>query len=219
MAPHVLARPAIDRGGAADRLRNHLRRRAITRPGLIEGDLYFLPFWRASGEGPQGETSFHLLAAEVGDSRLFRANLPPADLRPFDHQALPSGAVMVAASIGEAALASRARTLGWNVTSLEELIHYPFWLMKVEDSCRFEGAWLDGVEGKIIHHTLRVPEPIPSVKRTALHLAAPAAFMAGASLLFEEYWMVALTATAVAAAVFASVGWTLKRAARQEREG
>jgi len=43
--------------------------------------------------------------------------------------------------------------------------------------------------------------------------------MAGASLLFEEYWMVALTATAVAAAVFASVGWTLKRAARQEREG
>src|SRR5678815_4783285 len=153
MPPHVMARPVLDRGGSADRLRNHLRRRAITRPGLIEGDLYLLPFWRATGRGPEGEKTFYLLAAEVGDERLLRTNLPPADLKPFDDSAVPPEARLVEASLDEEAVTRRAEAIGWQADSLEELIHYPFWLMRVEDSGRFEGAWIDGVEGKVIHHT------------------------------------------------------------------
>ena len=92
MASHVMAIPVLDRGSSADRMRNHLRRRAITRVGMIEGDLYMLPYWRAAGQGPEGEPTFYILAAEVGDARLHRSNLLPANMQPFDPAALPPGA-------------------------------------------------------------------------------------------------------------------------------
>lgn len=176
-----MAVPVLDRGGTADRIRNHLRRRAITRPGLIEGDLYMLPWWRCSGLGPEGERTFHILAAEVGDARLHRADLPPADLKPFDPSALPDGARLLPATQDEPRVRARAAALGWRVDSIEELIHYPFWLMRIEDSGRIEGGWIDGVEGRVIHHALKVPPPVPSLKRCAWILAIPAALMAAAA--------------------------------------
>ena len=185
-----MAVPVLDRGGTADRIRNHLRRRAITRPGLIEGDLYMLPWWRCSGLGPEGETTFHILAAEVGDARLHRADLPPADLKPFDPSSLPEGARLLTATQDEPRVKARAAALGWRVDSLEALIHYPFWLMRIEDSGRTEGGWIDGVEGRIIHHTLKVPPPVPSLKQSAWMLAVPAALMAGGALAFGAGWAV-----------------------------
>ena len=219
MPPHVMARPMLDRGGAADRLRNHLRRRAITRLGLIEGDLYLLPFWRASGRGPDGETTFHLLAAEVGDPRLLRANLPPADLKPFDPGALPPEARLIEASRAASAIRDRAAAIGWRADALEELIHYPFWLMRVEDSGRFEGAWIDGVEGRVIHHALKVPAPIPSLKRSAMMTAAPAAMMGIAALVTTRPALVAAAAIAVAAAAGLALTRLLENDARREGKG
>lgn len=185
MPAHLMAAPVLDRGGAADRFRNHLRRRAITRVGLIEGDLYLLPFWRCSGAGPEGETTFHLLAVEIGDVRLHRASLPPADLRPYEATAAPVGAHPIEAAAGQEAesqVRARGASLGWRVDALEELIHYPFWLMRIEDSGRVEGGWIDGVEGKIIHHSLKVPPPTPTLARSAWLLATPAALAAAIAL-------------------------------------
>ena len=125
-------------------------RRAITRPGLIEGDLYLLPYWRVAGHGLQGETGLHLLAAELGDPRLAWVRLPPADLTPFGPDAVPAGARLVEAGAWNETVKKKAESKGWRIESLEELIHYPFWLMRVEDSGRFEGAWIDGVEGRVI---------------------------------------------------------------------
>ncbi|HEY3175527.1 MAG TPA: hypothetical protein VGK94_07170 [Candidatus Polarisedimenticolia bacterium] len=213
----MMAVPVLDRGGTADRLRNHLRRRAITRPGLIEGDLYLLPWWRCSGLGPQGETSFYVLAAEVGDPRLHRANLPPADLKPFDASSLPAGARILEATQDERGVMARAAALGWRVDALEELIHYPFWLMRIEDSGRIEGGWIDGVEGRVIHHTLKVPPPVPSLKRCAWILAIPALLTGAVALAFGTGWPVPAAVVAIAA----GPGTTrlLRRDARKERDG
>ena len=95
---HLVATPVIDHGGAADRLRNHLRRRAITRIGLIRGDLYFLPYRLMQGKGPEGEKTFHVLAAELGEPRLTRLDLPAADLKPFTRNAPPDGGTIVEAN-------------------------------------------------------------------------------------------------------------------------
>lgn len=219
MQPHLMARPVLDRGGAADRLRNHLRRRAITRLGLIEGDLYMLPYWRAAGRGPEGETTFHLLAAELGDARLLRVNLPAADLHPFEPASAPSEALVVHASRSERAITVKAASIGWRVDALEELIHYPFWLMRVEDSGRFEGAWIDGVEGRVIHHALKVPAPIPTVKQSAIMLAAPAALMAAAALSTDDLVLLAAATAFVASAGGAMMTWLMQRDARRDRKG
>ena len=219
MPPHVMARPVLDRGGSADRLRNHLRRRAITRLGLIEGDLYLLPFWRATGQGPEGEKTFHLLAADLGDDRLMRANLPPSDLKPFDDSAVPPEARLVDASLDPEEVFRRAEAIGWSADSLEELIHYPFWLMRVEDSGRFEGAWIDGVEGKVIHHTLKVPPPAPSFKSSAMLLAAPALLLAIMALAIDRFILLAAGSLVVAMVFAVALLALLENDARKERKG
>ena len=204
----MLARPAIDRGGAADRLRNHLRRRAITRLGLIEGDLYFLPYWRITGPG-DGSAAY-LLAAEVGDARLSRVHLPPADLKPFDTAAVPPEATVVPAS-----------TPAGPSSALDdaELIHYPFWLMRVEDSGRIEGAWIDGVEGKVIHHTLKLPAPLPSTRTSALLLSVPALLMAAAAWLPGGPIVFALACAGIAAVCGAVLSALMERHGRRELWG
>lgn len=219
MPEHLMAVPILDRGGAADRMRNHLRRRAIIRPGLIEGDLYFLPFRRAAGRGPEGETEFHLLATEVGDSRLHRANLPPADLKPFDPELLPGEARLMRETHADASLPARAAALGWHVETLEELIHYPFWMMRIEDCGRTEGAWIDGVEGKIIHHLLKVPPPIPSSKRCAVVMTAPALLMGAGVLALGAGSAGVAAVVAVASSSAPLIGGWLSGRARREREG
>ena len=215
----MMAVPVLDRGGAADRLRNHLRRRAITRVGLIEGDLYLLPFWRARGIGPEGETSFHVLGAEIGDARLTRANLPPANLKPFHPDAVPPGARWAAATLGEARVKQRAEAIGWRVEELEELIHYPFWLMRVEDSGRIEGGWIDGVEGKVIHHSLKVPPPVPSTRLLAAMTAVPAALMGAVALMVDSRIAAAAIAAVVAGVSVPVLTLSLDRRSRRERDG
>ncbi len=175
---HLLARPVIDHGGAADRVRNHLRRRAITRVGRIEGDLYLLPYLRATGVGPEGEGTFHLLAAELGDPRIRLAHLPPADLAPFDATVLPAGARLMPATQRDDQVREAGEAIAWRPRSFEALVHYPFWLMRVEDCGRVEGAWIDAVEGRLIHHTIGSAAPLPSLRRCALLLAPPAALAA-----------------------------------------
>lgn len=217
MPTHVMAVPVLDRGGAADRMRNHLRRRAITRLGLIEGDLYMLPFWRVSGQGPEGETTFHILAAETGDPRLTRTNLLPADLKPFDEGTLPAATRVVPHTLDDSQVRQRAAELGWRAGELEQLIHYPFWMMRIEDSARIEGGWIDGIEGKVIHHTLRVPPPVPSLKRCAVLLAVPAAAMAVATLLSGDRRPV--LPVLIAAAAWFVLDRMMKSDARKERQG
>ena len=217
MPTHVMAVPVLDRGGAADRMRNHLRRRAITRLGLIEGDLYMLPFWRVSGRGPEGETTFHMLAAETGDPRLMRANLLPADLKPFDAGALPEEARVLPQTRDDAQVKRHAEQLGWKCDTLDELIHYPFWMMRIEDSGRIEGGWIDGIEGKVIHHTLRVPPPVPSLKRCAIFLAVPAAAMAVSNLVLGDRW--SPWPVIIAAGAWLVLDRIMKSDARKEGQG
>lgn len=217
MPNHVMAVPVLDRGGAADRMRNHLRRRAITRLGLIEGDLYMLPFWRVSGRGPEGETTFHMLAAETGDPRLMRANLLPADLKPFDAGALPAATRVLPQTRDEAQVKSHAEHLGWRADSLDEMIHYPFWMMRIEDSGRIEGGWIDGIEGRVIHHTLRVPPPVPALKRCAILLGVPAVAMAVSTLLSGDRW--SPWPVIIAAGAWLVLDRTMKSDARKERQG
>lgn len=217
---HVVATPVIDHGGAADRLRNHLRRRAITRVGPIRGHLYFLPYRLMQGKGPQGESTFHFLAAEMGDPRLTRVDLPAADLKPFTRSAPPKEGTLVEASRDESAVRARAASLGWEADSASDLIHYPFWNMRVEDTGRQEGAWLDAVEGKIIIHNLKVPSPLPSLKQSAALLAIPSLLLAGVALapvgLLQKVGVV-MGICAAASPVFLTP-W-LQRRARREREG
>ena len=217
MPTHVMAVPVLDKGGAADRMRNHLRRRAITRLGLIEGDLYMLPFWRVSGRGPEGETAFHMLAAETGDLRLAQVNFPPADLKPFDAGALPVATRVMARTRDDAEVKRRAERLGWRADSLDEVIHYPFWMMRIEDSGRIEGGWIDGIEGKVIHHTLRVPPPVWSLKRCAFFLAVPAAAMALSGFLPGDGW--SPWPIMIAAGAWLALYRIMKSDARKERQG
>lgn len=219
MSDHLMAVPVLDRGGASDRIRNHLRRRGITRPGMIEGDLYFLPFRRAVGRGPEGESEFHLLAAEVGDSRLHRANLPPADMKPFDRMSLPGEARLLRVTHSEASLPARAAALGWHAATLEELIHYPFWMVRILDCGRTEGAWIDGVEGKVIHHLLKAPPPVPPARWCAAAAAAPALLMGAGVLALGPGATGAAAAVAVAAASAPLLGGWLSGRSRREREG
>lgn len=215
MGGHVMAIPVLDRGSSADRMRNHLRRRAITRVGMIEGDLYMLPFWRAAGQGPEGETTFYLLAAEVGDARLHRSNLLPANLQPFDRTGLPASARIVEASLTEAQVVARAGAQGWRAERLEELIHYPFWLLRIVDQGRVEGGWIDGIEGKIIHHNLKVPRPVPKLMTLAGIWAAAAVMVAAICMVVETPAAVGAAALAAAAAGSIAVGARLARAAAQ----
>ncbi len=215
MPASFIAVGVLDRGATADRLRNHLRRRAIVRPGLIEGDPYLLPFRRAVGRGPEGETGFHLLAAEIGDARLQRVNLPDADLKPFDAAARPGGMRLVEPTLDDEQMRVRGAALGWEVSSLEDLVYYPFWLMRVEDSGRTEGAWMDGVEGRIILHGLKVPSPLPSTRTTGLALA-PAALLMGAAGWLAPWPVAAGAAVLVATGVAAGLRSWL--AARRRRE-
>jgi len=218
MPASFIAVGVLDRGATADRLRNHLRRRAIVRPGLIEGDPYLLPFRRVTGRGPEGETGFHMLAAEIGDARLQRVDLPDADLKPFDPAALPDGFRLVVPSLGEETMRARGAAIGWEIGSLEDLIYYPFWLMRVEDSGRTEGAWMDGVEGRIILHGLKVPTPLPSLRATGLALA-PAALVMGAAGWLASWPVAAVAGVLVAIGVASGLPAWLTRRARREREG
>jgi hypothetical protein len=210
-----MAIPVLDRGSSADRMRNHLRRRAITRVGMIEGDLYMLPFWRVAGQGPEGEPTFYILAAEVGDARLHRANLLPANMQPFDPAALPAGARVIPASLSEPQIAARAEGLGWRVERLEEMIHYPFWLLRIVDQGRVEGGWIDGIEGKIIHHNLKVPRPLPKLAALAGIWAAPAAGLALVCTLTDS--PVAAAGALVVAAAAGSI-WIAARIGRHAAE-
>jgi len=173
---HRGAPPMIPMWVAADRLRNHLRRLAITRLGRIDGDCYLLPFIRFEGKTPEGDETFTLLGASIGEERLEATFLPPADLRPYKD---PDEGAAGAAGEGSAAirvlpmtlsfaeLRKRAEARGWEATRPVEIIHYPFWLMRVEDCGKLEGAWMDGIEGKQIHHRMRLTPPVPSLKKVA----------------------------------------------------
>jgi hypothetical protein len=181
--PHGIAGLLLPMSVAADRLRNHLRRLAIVRVGRIEGDCYFLPFYRVEGRTPEGHESFTLLAANVGEPRLERAFLPPADWKPF---AEPAGDAAGPSGEGHAALrvlpptfspaeaATRVERYQWQVDRPVELFHYPFWLMRVEDRGRIEGAWVDGIEARLIHHRLRLTPPVPEGRSVALWTGLPA---------------------------------------------
>lgn len=183
LLPHRIAGLLLPMSVTADRLRNHLRRLAIVRIGRIEGDCYFLPFYRVEGRTPEGDASFTVLAANVGEPRLERAFLPPADWKPF---AEPAGDAAGPSGEGHAALrvlppslspaqaASRVERYKWHVDRPVELFHYPFWLMRVEDRGRMEGAWVDGIEARLIHHRLRLTPPVPEGKAVALGTGLPA---------------------------------------------
>jgi len=175
----------------AARLRNHLRRLAITRVGPIEGDCYFLPYYRMEGSSPEGDETFTLLAVNLGDERLERPFLPPADMKPFEQPARdaagPSGEGNAPVRVLDPSMtpeeaAARVAPLGFKVSRPLELIHYPFYLMRVEDCGRIEGAWLDGIEAKLIRHRLRLAPPVPGrkTKAAACFFPAAAAAMAGA---------------------------------------
>lgn len=206
---HRGAAPVLTMAMAADRLRNHLRRLAIVRLGRIEGDCYMLPFFRMEGTTPEGDTTFTLLAASIGEERLERAFLPPADIRPWapppDGSAGRSGEGQAALRIVpptlmQAHLGLRAKASGWSVARVVELIHYPFWLMKVDDCGRTEGAWIDGIEGKLIHHRMRLSPPLPPRWRGAAATAVPALAGSAAVLLAPGHalgWTAAIWAAGV----------------------
>ena len=205
---HRGAPPVLTMAMAADRLRNHLRRRAIVRPGRIDGDCYLLPFVRFEGKTPEGDDTFTLLAASVGDERLEAPFLPPADLRPWDPPAEgaagPSGSGLAAIrvqppSLDEAALRARAESRGWTPLRSVELIHYPFWLMRVDDCGRMEGAWMDGIEGKLIFHRLLLPSPVPS-RRSVATLAALPSLAAAVALAAPSLGLPAAVGVFIAAA-------------------
>ena len=188
---HRGVQPVLTMAMAADRLRNHLRRRAIVRPGRIDGDCYLLPFVRFEGTTPEGDETFTLLAASIGEERLEAPFLPPADVRPFEPPAegaagsSGSGRALLRVqppSINEDRLRARAEALGSKATRSVELIHFPFWLLRVEDRGRIEGAWMDGVEGKVIHHRFLLPAPSPSFRQIAPWTSAPAVVTAAAAL-------------------------------------
>jgi ssDNA-binding Zn-finger/Zn-ribbon topoisomerase 1 len=189
---HRGAAPVLTMAAAADRLRNHLRRLAIVRAGRIDGDCYVLPYLRAEGRTPDGEASFALLAASLGEERLEIAFLPPADVRPFEPPgegaAGRSGAEAAAvrvlpATLPPGRLSSRVEAQGWSIARFVELIHYPFWLMRVEDCGRLHGAWMDAIEGKLIHHRMRLARPIPRRGALAGWTMLPAAAAGAAALL------------------------------------
>jgi len=194
---------------AADRLRNHLRRLAIVRLGRIEGDCYLLPFVRMEGRTPDGDETFTLLSASLGEERLEVVFLPPADLKPFEPpRAGAAGASGTAEAVlrvlmptlSEAALRARAESRGFTVTRCMEIIHYPLWLMRVEDRGRLEGAWMDGIEGKLIHHRMRLSPPLPSGRRAAAALLLPAVAAAAAGTAAPHQalgWAAAIWAAAV----------------------
>ncbi len=186
--PHRLPSLILPMNVAAARLRNHLRRLAIVRVGRIDGDCYLVPFYRVEGRTPDGEESFTLLAASLGEPRLERPFLPPADYRPFGEPAPGAAGVSgtrhaalrtLRPTLDPEEAASRARRFDWRVTRTVELFHYPFWLMRVEDCGRTEGAWVDGVEARLIHHRLRLAPPVPGRRARALMTALPAAASAG----------------------------------------
>jgi hypothetical protein len=188
---HRGAAPVLTMAMAADRLRNHLRRLAIVRLGRIEGDCYLLPFFRMEGKTPEGDETFTVLGASLGEERLERAFLLPADIRryetPAEGAAGASGAQhaalrVLAPTLPQLLLRARVESVGWSVSRTLELIHYPFWLMRVEDCGRVEGAWMDGIEGKIIHHRMRLSPPLPSRSRVAAVAAIPAAAACAAAL-------------------------------------
>jgi hypothetical protein len=181
--PHRLAGLLLPMSVTADRLRNHLRRLAILRVGRIEGDCYLLPFYRMEGRNAEGEETFTVLAANVGDPRLERALLPPADWKPFEAPApgaagsfgsggAPLRVLMPSLSPEEAA--ARMARHRWKVDRAVELFHYPFWLMRIEDCGRLEGAWVDGIEARLIHHRIRLTPPVPGGRTLALCTGLPA---------------------------------------------
>ena len=162
------------------------------------GDCYFVPYYRFAGTTPEGDDSFLVAAAGTGDDRLERPFLPPADLKPYVEPAPdaagPSGeghaklhVLPVTRTPGEAS--ARVGTMGWKFDRVLELIHYPFYLMHVEDSGRLEGAWVDGIEVKLIHHRLRLTHPLPGGKRTALILGIPAAVAVAGTVISPPLWI------------------------------
>lgn len=183
--------PVLPMHVAAARLRNHLRRLAITRVGLIEGDCYLLPYYRVEGAGPEGSGSFTMLAARLGDTRLERPTLPPADLRPYEEPlpgaAGPSGQGHAPMRVLPPALswkeaAARHAPEGWRPGRAVELIHYPFWLMRVVDTGRLEGVWMDGIEARLIFHRIRLASPMPSRLARAGWTVLPAAAAAAGAV-------------------------------------
>ena len=182
--PHRIAKAVLPMWVAADRLRNHLRRLAIVRLGRIDGDCYFLPFIRMEGTTPEGDETFTILAASIGEERLERPFLPAADIKPFEppEEGSAGGAGTGSAvirllppTIPKPALVRSVEAVGWRPSRELELIHYPFWLMRVEDRGRIEGAWMDGIEGRLIHHRIRLTPPIPARGAVARLTALPAA--------------------------------------------
>ncbi len=184
LVPHRGTQLMIPMHVAAARLRNHLRRLAILRLGLIEGDCYLLPYYRVEGATPDGETTFTILAARLGDARLDRAFLPPGDLRAWEEPdpaaaGSPSGAGagvrILEPTLSWEEAGRRHAAEGWEARRVLELIHYPFWLMRVHDCGRIEGAWMDAIEAKLIFHRIRLSPPIPSRNARLLWTALPAA--------------------------------------------
>ena len=172
---------------AAARLRNHLRRLAITRLDLIDGDCYLLPYYRIEGATPDGETEFAALAARMGDARLELPYLPPADLRPWEAPAEgaagPAGEGhallrIVPPSMGWREAAGRQDGEGFRADRVRELIHYPFWMMRVGDTGRTEGVWMDGIDARLSFHRMRLPAPMPSKMARAGWVAVPAVMAA-----------------------------------------
>jgi hypothetical protein len=176
---------------AAARLRNHLRRLAIIRLGLIDGDCYLLPYYRMEGSTPDGEDSFTLLGTRLGDARLEHPFLPPGNLRPYQEPdraaAGPSGeenAILrvLPPTISWREAAARVKDKGWEARRAVELIHYPFWLMRVDDCGKMEGAWMDGIEARLIFHRIRLTPPVPSRRSRAMWSVVPAAAAVAGSL-------------------------------------
>ena len=184
LIPHRIATAVLPMWVVADRLRNHLRRLAIVRVGRIEGDCYFLPFVRMEGGDPEGDGPEMLLAASIGEERIERVCLPAADLRPFEPPEAgaagrsgdaPATVRILWPTLPKHALAARVERQGWSPSREVELVHFPFWLMRAEDRGRIEGVWMDGIEGRLIHHRIRLTPPLPSRGDLAILTALPAA--------------------------------------------
>lgn len=201
--------PMLPMHVAAERLRNHLRRLAITRVGLIDGDCYLLPYYRLEGAPPEGDSSTTVLAARLGEARLESPSLPAADLRPYGE---PADGAAGPAGEGHAVLRVLPPTISWKEAAARagkqegtaagaaELIHYPFWLMRVGDAGRTEGVWMDGIEARLIFHRIRLAPTMPSRLSRAGWTALPAVAAAAGAVVRPSLALPVAVVTWLAAA-------------------
>jgi hypothetical protein len=197
VTPHLIASPLLGVDDAAARLREDLPPRA-----RVDGDLYLLPYRRVIVMGPLGRTRLDVLSASLGDPRLHGVRLPAVDFSPFSDAGVPAGARLVAATATDEEIRRRAESFRCQVQRLEQLLHFPFWHLRLREGGRVDGAWVDAVEGTVIVHNLPARPAAPSRAESAAVLAVPASAMAA----LASYMGIGIGSLAAAAGVAALGG-------------